>query len=452
MAKIAPRSFKGTRDFTPSEMIPREKTIESIKAVFRLYGFSPMETPALEMLEVLSGKYGDEGERLIYRLDYKNDSPKDRVALRYDLTVPLARVVANHPEWPMPFKRYQIQPVWRADKPQPHQGRFREFYQCDVDTIGAAEGIADAEIIALTVEMLTALGFDDGDRKAVVQLNHRKLLEGLCLYSGLSKDQLAPFTRALDKLDKVGEEAVREELEKIGLENEGWEKLREVFAVEGDNVAILDGLTSLLATQPEALLGVNGLKSLVGHLNALGVDSGAVKVNPRLARGLDYYTGPVFESILPAHPHIGSLTGGGRYDELIGLYSGRDLPGVGTTIGLDRIFATMEQLGMVETTTATVTRVLVAAYSDGEIQAALSIVGAFREAGIPSELFPTTGKLKKPFAYADKMGIGYVGVVGPDEAADPNRLKISLKDLASGDQEVVPLDQAISKLHVGESS
>lgn len=225
-----------------------------------------------------------------------------------------------------------------------------------------------------------------------------------------------------------------------------------MFAVEGDNVAILDGLTSLLATQPEALLGVNGLKSLVGHLNALGVDSGAVKVNPRLARGLDYYTGPVFESILPAHPHIGSLTGGGRYDELIGLYSGRDLPGVGTTIGLDRIFATMEQLGMVETTTATVTRVLVAAYSDGEIQAALSIVGAFREAGIPSELFPTTGKLKKPFAYADKMGIGYVGVVGPDEAADPNRLKISLKDLASGDQEVVPLDQAISKLHVGESS
>lgn len=141
MAKIAPRSFKGTRDFTPSEMIPREKTIESIKAVFRLYGFSPMETPALEMLEVLSGKYGDEGERLIYRLDYKNDSPKDRVALRYDLTVPLARVVANHPEWPMPFKRYQIQPVWRADKPQPHQGRFREFYQCDVDTIGAAEGL-----------------------------------------------------------------------------------------------------------------------------------------------------------------------------------------------------------------------------------------------------------------------------------------------------------------------
>lgn len=450
MAKIAPRSFKGTRDFTPSEMIPREKTIETIVEVFRLYGFSPMETPALEMLEVLSGKYGDEGERLIYRLDYKNDSPRDRVALRYDLTVPLARVVANHPEWPMPFKRYQIQPVWRADKPQPHQGRFREFYQCDVDTIGSEEGIADAEIIALTVEMLARLGFSEGDRRAVVQLNHRKLLEGLCLYAGLTGDDLAPFTRALDKLDKAGEQAVKEELVKVGLSEEGWKKLEQVFAIEGENLAVLASLSELLPSQPEAKAGIDGLTVLVGNLKALGVPEESIQVSPRLARGLDYYTGPVFESVLPAHPHIGSLTGGGRYDKLIGLYSGRDLPATGTTIGLDRIFATMEQLGMVDTSASTVTRLLVAAYSDAEVPAALKILRAFRDAGVPCELFPTTGKLKKPFTYADKMGIPFVGVVGPDEAANPDALKVSLKDLRQGEQETLELHAAIGRLKNGE--
>lgn len=446
MAKILPRSFKGTRDFTPREMIPRETLIDSIKSVFRLYGFSPLETPALEMLEVLSGKYGDEGEKLLYKLDYKNDKPRDRVALRYDLTVPLARVVASNPDWPMPFKRYQVQPVWRADKPQPHQGRFREFYQCDVDTIGAPEGIADAEIIALTVQMIRTLGFNEGDRTAVVQLNHRKLLEGLCAFAGLEREQLASFTRILDKLDKIGREAVYKELGELGVSESKLEALGEVLAIDTSNVETLQALRERLTGIDAAQAGIDSLFVILDYLSHLDVPVEAVNINPNLARGLDYYTGAVFETTLPGQPHIGSLTGGGRYDELIALYSGRDLPAVGTTIGLDRIFAAMEQLGMVDTSVGSVTHALIAAYSKEEIPAALSVLKAFREAGIPSELFPTAGKLKKPFAYADKQGIPFVAVIGPDEAADPQNLKVSLKQLAKSEQAVVTISEAVQTM------
>ncbi|MFH0881389.1 MAG: histidine--tRNA ligase [bacterium] len=443
MAKIAPRSFKGTRDFTPSEMIPRETVIETIKGVFRLYGFSPMETPALEMLEVLTGKYGDESEKLVYKLDYKNNRFSDRVALRYDLTVPLARVVASHPEWPMPFKRYQIQPVWRADQPQIRQGRFREFYQCDVDTIGAEEGVADAEIIALTVEMITRLGFIEGDRRAVVQLNHRKLLEGFCRSSGLPDAQIVPFTRTLDKLDKIGEGGVREELGKIGVDKAGFAQLQQILHVSGSNEEKLQTLHETFAEDKTAKMGLDALEGILAQLKVLEVPENAVHFSPYLARGLDYYTGVVFETILPDHPHIGSLTGGGRYDKLIGLYGSRDLPATGTTIGLDRIFAAMEQLGMISTDSATVTRVLVTAYSDEEVSAALRVVREFRLAGIPCELYPMAGKLKKSLSYADKLGIPYVAVVGPDEAADPENLRVSLKDLAESEQRILTLSEAI---------
>ncbi len=443
MAKIALRSFKGTRDFTPSEMIPRETVIETIKGVFRLYGFSPMETPALEMLEVLSGKYGGEGEKLMYKLDYKNDRFSDRVALRYDLTVPLARVVASHPEWPMPFKRYQIQPVWRADQPQIRQGRFREFYQCDVDTIGAEEGLADAEIIALTVEMLQRLGFFEEDRRAIVLLSHRKLLEAVCRRSGLPESELLPFARALDKLDKIGEDGVRKELETIGMDENGFGRMQQVFAIRGTNAEILSALREMFDRDKAAKEGLDGIQDVLAYLKALDVPEGTVQVSPHLARGLDYYTGLVFESVLPDHPHIGSLTGGGRYDELIGLYSGRDVPATGTTIGLDRIFAAMEQLGMIATDAATVTHVLVTAYSDNEVGAALHAVREFRLAGVACELYPVTGKLKKSFSYADKLGIPFVAVIGPDEAADPENLQVTLRDLAESEQQTLSLPEAI---------
>jgi histidyl-tRNA synthetase len=346
----------------------------------------------------------------------------------------------------MPFKRYQIQPVWRADQPQIRQGRFREFYQCDVDTVGAGEGVADAEILALTVEMMERLGFSDGDRRARVQLNHRRLLEAICAHTGLPGEKLADFTRALDKLDKIGRDGVREELEKVGVAAEGMARLDEVLAVEGANSERLAALEGILGGSGAAEAGLEGLRTILEQLHALGVEEEMIVVNPHLARGLDYYTGAVFETTLPAHPHIGSLTGGGRYDELIGLYSGRDLPAVGTTIGLDRIIAAMKQLDMLREDRSTVTRLLLAAWSEAEIPVALGLLRRFREAGIPSELFPATGKLKKPFSYADKQGIGFVGVIGPDEAAAEGGAMVSLKQLATGEQDTVTLEEAVRRV------
>ncbi len=446
MASPKPRSFKGTRDFTPREMIPREQIIGTMKRVFRLYGFSPLETPALEMLSVLTGKYGDEGEKLLYKLDYKNDDFENRVALRYDLTVPLARVIASHPEWPVPFKRYQIQPVWRADKPQTRQGRFREFYQCDIDTIGAPEGLADAEILALTVAMLDELGFKDGDKRAVVQLNHRKVLEGITVLAGHPREDLAGFCRALDKLDKIGREGVDAELKQIGVTDDGLRRLDDVLPLgEGGKNPheVIEALRGVFADEPVALEGLDGLALILTNLEQLGTPLDRINLNPALARGLDYYTGAVFESTLPEQPHIGSLTGGGRYDKLIGLYGGGDKPAVGTTIGLDRMFAAMEQLGMADTEAQTVTRVLLAAWSDDQFGACLRAVRVFREAGVPAEVFPTTGKLKKPFSHADKLNIPFVAVIGPDEADHPDGLHVSLKDLRAGTQETVPVGKAV---------
>ena len=445
MAKIKPRTFKGTRDFTPAEMIPRERLINSIKRVFQTFGFSPVETPALEMLEVLAGKYGEEGDKLLYKLDYKNDRPKDRVALRYDLTVPLARLVASHPEWPLPFKRYQVQPVWRGDKPQIRQGRFREFYQCDIDTIGAEEGFADAEIIALTVAMLDELGFNEGDREAVVLLNHRKILEGLTTFSGLTVDRMPDFCRILDKLDKIGKEAVFTELGGIGVSTASLDQLDAVFNTTGNNLERLEALQALMTDSPAAQQGIDGLKTIIGLLDAMQVNPARVKFEARLARGLDYYTGAVWEAVLPKQPHIGSLSGGGRYDELIGLYSGRDLPAVGATIGLDRMFAAMEQLDMVDKLGDTVTRILLTVFSEEERGAAMQMLAEFRAAGIPSDLFPKGGKMKKAFTYADKQGIPFVGVIGPDEARlEPPRL--ALKDLSDGSQQTVRVEDAIQRI------
>ncbi|MDP8205985.1 MAG: histidine--tRNA ligase [Candidatus Electryonea clarkiae] len=442
MGMIKPRNFKGTRDFNPSEMIQRESMIEKMKRVFKLYGFSPLETPALEMLEILSGKYGYEGDRLIYRLDYKNERPKDRVALRYDLTVPLSRFVAMHPELPMPFKRYQIQPVWRADRPQPHQGRFREFYQCDVDTIGAEEGIADAEIIALTVQMMSELGFSGGDKQPVTLINHRKILEGLLKLTHLPIDQLPDFCRILDKLDKIGWEEVQNELMELGINADELSRLNDIFEMKGTSDSRIDALKQLLPDN-DVQDGIKRLSEIFEHFKNLNVAEDSIRFEPRLARGLDYYTGVVFETVLPDHPHIGSLTGGGRYDKLIGLYSGRDLPATGTTIGLDRIFAAMEQLNMIDTVKSTVSDVLIASFSNDEMASSLKVSEEFRRNGINTELFPNTGKLKKPLNYANKKKIPFVAILGPDEIADPENIKVSLRNLNTSTQVTISIEDAI---------
>ncbi len=446
MPVVKARNFRGTKDFSPSEMIPRERMIDSMKHVFRLFGFSPLETPALEMLEVLSGKYGKEGEQLLYKLDYKNDRPADRVALRYDLTVPLARFIAMNPDLPLPFKRYQVQPVWRADRPQPRQGRFREFYQCDVDSIGSEEGLADAEIIAVSVKMLQQLGFERDDKRAVIQVNHRKILEALNELSGLSPGLFMDFCRVLDKTDKIGWDEVSKELLELGTKSEALEKLSIIFEQKGEFSEKLDWFENEIGSSESAADGINGLRVIYEHLRYLEIPNDMISFEPRLARGLDYYTGAVFETMLPNHPHIGSLTGGGRYDKLIGLYSGRDLPAVGTTIGLDRIFAAMNQLEMVNKDSKTITQVLIAAYSENEMPESIEIASLFRQAGIETDIFPTAGKMKKPFNYADKMGIPFVAVVGPDEVADPDMLMVTLKNLSISTQETLLVVDAIHRV------
>jgi len=436
MERIRPRIFSGTRDFLPDEMLQREAIVEKIKGVFRRYGFLPVETPAIEYLDILLGKYGEEGDRLIYRLAYEDGKT---LALRYDLTVPLSRLVAMYQgQIATPFKRYQIQPVWRADRPQIRQGRFREFYQCDADTVGSASPLADAEIVAVTHEILSALGFSD----FMIRINHRAILRAVTLHSGLGVSDEADVCRCIDKLDKIGPDGVRKEMSDSGFSSGVIEKIFDVLALEGESGELLDRLESLLGGVEGAAEGIAQTREMLGGLKHLGIPTERYRLDLNLARGLDYYTGPIFESVLPSQPHIGSLTGGGRYDELIGLYSGVDVPATGTTIGLDRIFAAMGQLGMLSGERTT-TKVLVVNFG-GEARAAeLAFAGELRRAGVPTEFYFEAAKLKKQFSYADRKGIPYVAVIGEDEAAAG---KVSLKSLASGEQELLPLADALAKL------
>ena len=433
MDRIEPRILKGTRDFLPEEMLQREDALDKIKAAFRSYGFLPVETPAMEYLDILLGKYGDEGDQLIYRLAYKDGKT---LGLRYDLTVPLSRLIAAYRgQIQLPFKRYQIQPVWRADKPQIRQGRFREFYQCDADTVGSATMMADAEIIALTAEILSSLGFE----KFLIRINHRKILGAITLHAGLREADEAAVCRAIDKLDKVGMDGVRKEMRDSGFCEDAVARIFEVLELEGEDLNVLEKLQSLLGDSDIVLRGIEETKELLQLVRDLGVPDDRYRLDLYLARGLDYYTGPIYESVLPDHPHIGSLTGGGRYDELIGMYSGVDVPATGTTIGLDRIFAAMGQLGMLSPR-KTSTRVLVVNFG-GEAQSqSLQLANKLREAGVPTEVYFEQARLRKQFSYADRKGIPYVAIIGEEEAASG---KVGIKTMASGEQEQLPLAEAI---------
>ena len=440
MEKIKPRIYSGTRDFLPEEMLQRDAVVETIKGAFRRYGFLPLETPAIEYLDILLGKYGEEGDRLIYRLAYDDGRT---LALRYDLTVPLSRLVAMYQgQLALPFKRYQIQPVWRADRPQIRQGRFREFYQCDADTVGSASPLADAEIVALTHEILSALGFEN----FLIRINHRSILRAITLHSGLRVEDEAAVCRCIDKLDKVGLDGVRREMADSGFSDAVIEKIFGVLALEGEAGEVLAALAEKLGGVEGAEEGIARTGELLDAVAALGVPPERFRLDLYLARGLDYYTGPIFESVLPEHPHIGSLTGGGRYDELIGLYSGVDVPATGTTIGLDRIFAAMGQLGMLAGARTT-TQVLVVNFGGESLAAALAFAGSLRRAGVAAEVYFEPAKLKKQFSYADKKGIPNVAIIGEEEAAAG---KVSIKELASGEQVTLPLAEALARLSGGE--
>lgn len=423
MERITPRTFKGTRDLLPADMIQREELFEYLRKVYRRYGFVPLETPTIEYLDILLGKYGSEGEKLLYRLDYKGGHV---LALRYDLTVPLARVVAQYPDLPRPFRRYQIQPVWRADSPQLRQGRYREFYQCDADIVGETDRIADAEILALIAELIGGLGLGSFH----VRVNHRKILEGLVLAAGLPLESAPAVLRSIDKIDKVGEEGIEAELTKEGIPGAARATLLDLLQHPSGGRAEIEALMARLPDQPAIEEGCADLLRIWHCLERFGGDMSAFQFRLALARGLDYYTGAVYEAFTDALPHMGSLAGGGRYDGLVSIFSGNDVPAVGATVGIDRILTALEQLGK-STSRGTVTAVMVLQWGEESQDAALAVTGRLRRAGIACEVGSRAGKLGKQIGNVSKRGIPMVLFQGPEEAA---REEWNLKILESGEQ------------------
>jgi histidyl-tRNA synthetase len=415
------------RDFLPEEKRQRDWVVSRIRAVFERYGYEPIETPSLELFETLRGKLGEEGEQLIFkvlrrgtqlddlrlgRIDCASfESFDDAVdyALPYDLTVPFSRFLAMHPNIPRPFKRYQIQRVWRAEKPQ--RGRYREFYQCDVDVAGTESMLADAEIVAITIETLLDLGFEEFHTR----IGHRKILDGLVEFAG-AQDRFTDICVSIDKIEKIGPDGVRAEMARRGVPREAAEKILELLELKGSSQEILTRLEQVLADTRNGPQGIAETRELLEALDAMDVPAERYLFDLHLVRGLDYYTGPVYESFVSTPP-IGSLTGGGRYDELIGRFTGQPIPATGTTIGLERIIDVMKEFSMLPPSRSS-TELLVTIF-DGETRnASLSLAGELRKAGICAEvpLRPAKG-LKKQIAYANSKGIPLLAILGPDEIA-----------------------------------
>lgn len=429
-AKIKPRLYKGTRDFLPPQMIKRNYVINIIKTIFEKYGFEPLETPTLELWETLSGKYGEEGDRLTYRFVDRGDR---EVGLRYDLTVPLSRVIAMYPQIPKPFKRYQIQPVWRADKPQ--KGRFREFYQCDVDIVGSASMLADAEILAVIHEILTTLNF----REFQIRINNRKVLSGIVEVSGAGRERELDVYRAIDKLDKIGPEGVREELLQRQISPEATATIMDLLSLEGSNTERVEKARSLLGKSALAQEGLDELQELFQYLEAYGIPSAYYLFDLTLARGLDYYTGPIYETVV-LEPRIGSLTGGGRYDRLIGLFSGQDQPATGSSVGLERIITVMEELDMFPSDLNTPVAVLVTVFDESTRGYSIAIARQLREAGINTDLYTGKSKLRGQIGLANDKGIPLVVIAGPDEQAAS---QVNIKNMRTGEQTAVTVTELV---------
>ena len=404
MNKQIPQVLKGFRDFLPADMAVRNFVVKTLRETFEKFGFEPLETPALEYGETIMGKYGDEADKLVYQF---MDNGERKVALRYDLTVPTARVLANYQDLVKPFKRYQIQSVWRADKPQ--KGRYREFTQCDIDTFGASNPLSDAEIIQVIYESLKALKIPE----FVININSRQVLFTIMEKSGIEKEKWLTVIQTLDKLEKIGKENVESELtEKKSLTKEQVKKIFEL----------------LQDAEPDIYLN-----DVLKIIEKLGVPKENVKFLPTLSRGLDYYTGPIFEVTVKT-ASIGSVAGGGRYDELIGTFTGQGMPAVGTTLGLDRLCDVITELKLIEIST-TQTRVLVTIFSPELFDKSVEITKQLREQGINTELYlDLNAKLEKQLKYADRKGIPYAIIIGPEEA-EKNTIK--LKDLQKQNQQEV---------------
>ncbi|MBO4689487.1 MAG: histidine--tRNA ligase [Paludibacteraceae bacterium] len=424
---------KGTRDFGQIEMARRNYIFDAIKSVFSLYGFQQIETPAMENLSTLMGKYGEEGDKLLFRI--QNSGEKAALApekgLRYDLTVPFARYVVQHrEEISFPFKRFQIQPVWRADRPQ--KGRYREFYQCDVDVIGSDSLLGELELVQIVEEVYRRLGI-----RVCLHINNRKILAGIAEVIG-APDKMIDITVAIDKLDKIGVDAVNAELVERGLSDDAVKALQPILNLSGSTQDKLAALRGILANSEIGLKGVEELETLFGLIENVGVTLN-IELDLCLARGLNYYTGAIFE-VKALDAQIGSITGGGRYDNLTGIFGMPDVSGVGISFGADRIYDVLTELNLFPAALQSSTQILFTTFGPDELRYALCWAKALRAEGIAVEVYPEPTKMKKQMGYADVKQIPFVAIVGGDEMAQN---KVMLKNMASGEQQLVSLDELI---------
>ena len=427
---------KGTRDFGQVEMARRNYIFDTIKGVFQLYGFQQIETPAMENLSTLMGKYGEEGDKLLFRI--QNSGEKAALApekgLRYDLTVPFARYVVQHrEELAFPFKRFQIQPVWRADRPQ--KGRYREFYQCDVDVIGSDSLVGELELIQIVEEVYRRLGIN-----VCLHINNRKVLAGIAEVIG-APDKMIDITVAIDKLDKIGVDAVNAELVERGLSDEAVKALQPILNLSGTTADKLGALRTILASSEVGLKGVEELETLFGLIETTGVKLN-IELDLCLARGLNYYTGAIFE-VKALDAQIGSITGGGRYDNLTGIFGLPNVSGVGISFGADRIYDVLTELDLFPKELQSATQILFATFGDAELRYALKWARELRAAGKTVEVYPEPTKMKKQMSYADDKQIPFVAIVGGNEMETNT---VMLKEMATGEQKQVTLQELIGNL------
>lgn len=440
-SKIQARVPRGMRDILPEQMIRRQYVIDVIRGVFEEFGFEPLQTSALELSETLLGKYGPDAEKLIYQANHPGG--KEQLSLRYDLSVPLCRVVAMYPELIKPFKRYQIAPVWRGERPQ--RGRYREFYQCDADTVGSASMLADAETLNVIYAVLTRLGFT----QFTMNVNDRKIITGIGQFSGVPDKQLGSLYRAIDKLDKIGLDGVRQELRANEIPDDVVTRLLKLLQIEGENNAVLMALREQLGEHPIALEGIDELRQVIRYLNALDIPAARYRINFAMVRGLEYYTGPIYETTIE-EPKMPSITGGGRFDELVGMFLDRSYPATGTTIGIERIIDAMEELNMFPPSVGrTTAQVLVARVEPRLVDEALRLAGALRQAGIRTELYFEDDSLKVQIQHARRKSIPYVAILGPDEVATNS---VSLRDMRAGQQELVSAAEVADRVKRGSLS
>jgi histidyl-tRNA synthetase len=442
---------KGTRDFCPSEMIKRNYIFDTIKSIFKLYGYQPIETPAMENLSTLMGKYGEEGDKLLFKIlnsgDFlkKTDSnllnEKNSIkvtnqisekGLRYDLTVPFARYVVQHRnEVQFPFKRYQIQNVWRADRPQ--KGRYREFYQCDVDVIGSNSLLNEIELIQIIDDVFSCLNIN-----VVIKMNNRKILSGIAEVIE-QPDKIIDITVAIDKLDKIGIENVNRELVEKGLPQDAVDMLQPILNLSGGNNEKLSQISEVLKISEVGQKGIEEMKMVFGMLATLNLKT-TVELDLTLARGLNYYTGAIFE-VKACNVEIGSITGGGRYDDLTGIFGLPDVSGVGISFGADRIYDVMEQLNLFPKDTSVTTQLFFVNFGEKEQMWCLPVIKQLRQAGISVEIYPNTAKMKKQMTYADNRKIPYVALIGENEM---NSGLITVKDMKNGEQQKLTVDEIIT--------